>query len=174
LAIVGMSLDDEFLRKQIENSRRQIKDILWFNSSFDEEQEAWLANARVRKVEMPWSDFWAFWGDQPVAIDEAELHVAWWLALALEEVGGGHLTAFAETMRVIEPDNVPQEYGEPGVPTRSRPAHENGVGRRAGRRIPTHSRRPITLLQYDLPAHDGALYVYYIFMTARNSRRIRS
>jgi hypothetical protein len=43
-----------------------------------------------------------------------------------------------------------------------------------GRRIPTRSRRPITFHQYDLPVHDGALYGYYIFMTARDSRRMQN
>ena len=56
----------------------------------------------------------------------------------------------------------------------TRRLHRNGVVGSTGRRIPTHSRRPITFLQYDLPAHGGALYVYYIFMTARDSRRIHN
>jgi len=124
LAIVGMSLDDEFLQRQIEKGRDDIQEVLWFNSSFDESHRAWAAKVRVQLIEAPWTEFWQFWAQQHVAIDEKNLHAAWSLALtlALEEVQGGHLTAFAQTLREISPENVPgfldlaREYGELGGP----------------------------------------------------------
>ena len=124
LAIVGMSLDDEFLQRQIENGRRDIREVLWFNSSFEESHRAWAAKINVRLIETPWPDFWSFWTKQNVALDEKNLHAAWSLALslALEEVRGGHLTAFAQTLRRISPEDerkcldLAQEFGEPGRP----------------------------------------------------------
>jgi hypothetical protein len=124
LAIVGMSLDDEFLQRQIEKGRDDIQEVLWFNSSFEENNRAWAAKAGVQLIEVPWAEFWHFWAQQHVAIDEKNLHAAWWLALqlALEEVEGGHLTAFAQTLQEISPENLSgcldlaRESGELGRP----------------------------------------------------------
>src|SRR6267378_7615739 len=44
LAIVGMSLQDEYLRKQISEFRNQINSIVWFNSQFDDLQSWSMCN----------------------------------------------------------------------------------------------------------------------------------
>ncbi len=56
----------------------------------------------------------------------------------------------------------------------TRRLYRNDVVRSTGRRIPTRSRRAITFHHYHLPAHGGALNVYYFFMTARDSRRMHN
>jgi len=122
LVIVGMSLDDEYLRAQIREGRDQIDDIFWFNSAFREDQLDWAEKARVQVVEIPWDDFWAYGTRLRVEINEWQLHVAWWLALtlALDEAQGGHIDKWAQLMKQTDPDRVRRfsqlssEYGERG------------------------------------------------------------
>jgi hypothetical protein len=57
LAIVGMSLQDEYLRSQISEFRNEINSIVWFNSQFDD-LERWAMCNRVEMVQVKWSEFW--------------------------------------------------------------------------------------------------------------------
>src|SRR5262249_27714804 len=60
LAIVGMSLEDAYLREQITRFRNDIQSIFWFNSEFPEEPAKW-ARSKENRVEMlpvSWPEFW--------------------------------------------------------------------------------------------------------------------
>ncbi len=59
LAIVGMSLDDEYLRDQLASFRNQVHQILWFTSDEprpDVARWAWVHD--VECVRSSWPDFW--------------------------------------------------------------------------------------------------------------------
>lgn len=63
LVIVGMSLADTYLRKQLTNFREQVMDIVWFASPPDLKSKAigswaWKNNVRIVEV-LDWHDFWA-------------------------------------------------------------------------------------------------------------------
>lgn len=56
LAIVGMSLQDQYLRDQISKFRNQIGSIIWFNSNFGG-LKIWAACNTVEIVQVEWSQF---------------------------------------------------------------------------------------------------------------------
>jgi hypothetical protein len=93
LAIVGMSLDDEHLRKQITQYRSGIKAIYWFNSSFTHADLNWAQAAGIRLVEAPWPSFWDLWSRVPVACSDDQLLRAWHFVVdeATTELEGGAL-----------------------------------------------------------------------------------
>jgi hypothetical protein len=97
LAIVGMSLDDHYLREQIEQFRANIGPIYWFNSQFPDELASWAERSDIVRVCCPWSDFWQFWRglvtDKSIQFDGGGLETAWYLAVsqAVEETDGGYL-----------------------------------------------------------------------------------
>ena len=63
LAIVGMSLDDDYLREQIESFRASIGLIYWFNSQFTDDKSSWAEKHRITTVRSAWRDFWQHWAD---------------------------------------------------------------------------------------------------------------
>jgi hypothetical protein len=75
LAIVGMSLQDEYLRKQISEFRNQIHSILWFNSQFGDLQ-TWAMRNGVEMVPVKWSEFWEQWNTTDVP--KNGLMIAWY------------------------------------------------------------------------------------------------
>lgn len=101
LAIVGMSLKDKYLRQHIQSFRSQIKDVLWFDSSFDDASRSWAQNHDVKLVLMPWSNFWKSWASLGVRLDETELCAAWYLTIleASHELEGGALGAFSRSFK---------------------------------------------------------------------------
>lgn len=63
LYIVGMSLDDDYLRTHLAAFRSQIKRVYWFTpfdlaSTADLERWCWTSRVEVVKVATDWSDFW--------------------------------------------------------------------------------------------------------------------
>jgi hypothetical protein len=60
LAIVGMSLEDAYLRTQIESFREQIQTIIWFTTApLRDELSEWSHRARIDVVRASsWPDFW--------------------------------------------------------------------------------------------------------------------
>ncbi len=94
LAIVGMSLDDAYLREQIALHRASLRSVYWFNSAFPPALQAWAEAHDVTTVTVPWADFWAHWSAVRVALDEAELARAWYATIdeAAAEAEGGPLT----------------------------------------------------------------------------------
>lgn len=102
LAIVGMSLDDQYLKDQIERYRSDIGEVLWFNERWPDGTKDWAQRHDVRVVDVPWARFWALWpalhGDQ---VEEAGLLAAAWLAasLAAEEAAGGSAHGLVEQLQ---------------------------------------------------------------------------
>jgi len=58
LVIVGMSLEDEYLRQQLRSFRSQIGTIYWFVDSATEGTKAWAWQNDLTLVEQPWPAFW--------------------------------------------------------------------------------------------------------------------
>ena len=102
LAIVGMSLEDAYLREQITRFRNGIQSIFWFNSEFPEEPAKW-ARSKENRIEMlpvSWPEFWNWWKDRAHKPDEGGLYAAWYRTLseASEEVQGGEATLLARLL----------------------------------------------------------------------------
>lgn len=100
LVIVGMSLDDEYLRDQIEHYRQSIGAIYWFNSQFSSELSSWAANLGITCVRSPWNELWQRWSQLPIELDRNQLAMAWWLAVdeAVEEAEGGVRGSLARSL----------------------------------------------------------------------------
>jgi hypothetical protein len=129
LAIVGMSLGDAYLRRQIEQSRGTLGEVYWFDSQFAGELAHWAALNNITTVHVDWREFWNHWRQLPVEIDRSELAAAWYLTVAeaTEEAEGGPLGSLQRSLS--EHTNVPpslaslarsmaeagQGAGEPGV-----------------------------------------------------------
>ncbi len=59
LVIVGMSLEDEYLRKQIEGFRSQIGTVIWFVSDDpSDETRKWAWKNSINMIKGSWSKFW--------------------------------------------------------------------------------------------------------------------
>ncbi|HEV3209878.1 MAG TPA: SIR2 family protein [Chthoniobacterales bacterium] len=119
LAIVGMSLQDDYLREQISEFRNQIGSILWFNNRFGD-LAIWAMCNKVDLVQVEWSEFWEKFN--PADVPPEHLTIAWYRLVceAAEEMAGGraHLMAksipdaflsekmFAESARIGEPGKL--------------------------------------------------------------------
>jgi hypothetical protein len=63
LWICGMSLDDEYLRKELATYRRQINRIRWFNTPHDlAKHETWARQNDITAVPVDWRVFWQLVG----------------------------------------------------------------------------------------------------------------
>ena len=100
LAIVGMSLDDEYLRDHLQRYRASIGPIYWFNSHFPPELSAWAEAHGVTTVQVDWGEFWAQWRET-VKLESCDLAAAWYLAIseATEEAEGGSLGSLQRSLR---------------------------------------------------------------------------
>lgn len=58
LAIVGMSLEDAYLREQIRSFREQIATVYWFVDGCTDGTRAWAWANDITLVEQPWPKFW--------------------------------------------------------------------------------------------------------------------
>lgn len=113
LAIVGMSLDDEYLRKHIESFRTNIGQIYWFNSQFPEQLVSWAERWKIIRVLCQWSDFWDYWQglvhDKSIQFERGGLETAWYLAVseAADEAEGGYLGSLQRSLAQtqIAPDS---------------------------------------------------------------------
>jgi hypothetical protein len=100
LAIVGMSLDDDYLRTHIESFRASVGPIYWFNSHFPDRLALWARAHDVTMVRAEWREFWECWGGLPIDLDERELAAAWYLVVsqAVEEAEGGALSGLQRSI----------------------------------------------------------------------------
>jgi hypothetical protein len=91
LAIVGMSLDDDYLRNHIERFRGSIGTIFWFNSDFSDELSSWAEKYEITRVRSAWNEFWQRWNELPIELDQNQLAMAWYMAVneAVGEAEGG-------------------------------------------------------------------------------------
>lgn len=142
LAIVGMSLEDEYLRKQITSFRGDIRAIYWFNSEFKEAPAEWARNNRVEMLAVNWPEFWNWWfEDRAWEVNEEGLCAAWYRALleAWAEVNGGAATSlarlFADMGRDSRLPEIASELGETGEPVAEDLAALSEVVHEVGRRI---------------------------------------
>jgi hypothetical protein len=132
LAIVGMSLDDEYLRRQITSFRANVGSIYWFNSQFPDALAAWANDNDVTIVRSEWRDFWKVWRDMPVDLNDQDLAAAWYLTVseAVEEAEGGSLGNLQRSLKgtkAAENENfvkvaeysarIGADLGEPATPT---------------------------------------------------------
>ena len=97
LMIVGMSLQDEYLRKQIYEFRNQIHSIFWFNSQFGG-LETWAMCNKVEMVQITWSEFWEHLNTTDVP--EEGLMIAWYRVVleAADELSGGTAYQIAQSI----------------------------------------------------------------------------
>jgi SIR2-like domain len=97
LAIVGMSLQDQYLREQISKFRDQICSIIWFNERFGD-LEVWARCNRVDMVQGKWSEFWQDWNTTNVP--QEGLLIAWYRMVreAAEELSGGTAYQMAQSI----------------------------------------------------------------------------
>jgi hypothetical protein len=96
LAIVGMSLQDKYLRDQITEFRSQIDSIIWFNSSFSNHLALWARCTKVEMVQVQWSEFWERWNAADVL--EEGLMNAWCRVVdeAVDELSGGRWKSLSD------------------------------------------------------------------------------
>jgi len=117
LAIVGMSLQDEYLRKQIQKFRSQIDSITWFNSQFGD-LEIWARCNQVEMVWVEWSKFWDAWSAADVPEKDLMIACCRVVDAAAEELSGGRAYRMAQLISDDFLRNKMLEYstriGEPG------------------------------------------------------------
>ena len=97
LAIVGMSLQDKYLREQITEFRNQIDSIIWFNSQFGD-LAVWARCTNVEMVQVQWSEFWERWN--AVNVPQEGLLIAWYRTVyeAAAELSGGRAHQMANSI----------------------------------------------------------------------------
>src|SRR5271165_198616 len=95
LAIVGMSLQDEYLRKQIHQFRSQIDSITWFNSQFGD-LEIWARCNQVEMVWVEWSKFWEAWSTADVPEKDLMIACCRVVDAAAKELSGGSAYQMAQ------------------------------------------------------------------------------
>jgi hypothetical protein len=140
LAIVGMSLDDVYLREQITAFRSDLNEIFWFNSTFNDEPATWARENDVHMLQVEWPEFWQWWlDDRGFEVDENHLHAAWYRVLreAWNEVRGGAAFEMGNSLGPIGDDldlvQRSKYLGEPGRPAEGVEAVANVVDRVASR-----------------------------------------
>jgi hypothetical protein len=124
LAIVGMSLEDDYLRDHLSSFRKDIGSIFWFNSEFPKAPAEWAKENDVEMVPVTWREFWNWWlRDRRHEIDEAGLCAAWYRTLseASDEALGGAVTQLASSLAAVGIDNTSllktaEALGEVGKP----------------------------------------------------------
>jgi hypothetical protein len=108
LGIVGMSLEDQYLREQIERFRASVGPIYWFNNQFSDELSSWANKHGITMVRSEWSDFWQRWRSlpiDPIDLKPHDLAAAWYLAVseAVQETEGGELGSFERSLSQMQP-----------------------------------------------------------------------
>jgi len=116
LVIVGMSLEDDYLRQQIQEFRRSLGNIYWFNSQFQEQQAMWARQQDITTVQADWSDFWKLWCALPIDIARSDLCVAWYLAVseAADEIEGRSLVSLERSLLGRPRADAESNTGKPG------------------------------------------------------------
>jgi len=108
LWIVGMSVDDAYLRAQLTAHREQIRQVRWFNSETElRKHEAWARDARVTLVPVVWPEFWSTVGcELGPQVRRAGVMTAWShvLTVAIQELTRGGPSQELETLARLIPD----------------------------------------------------------------------
>jgi hypothetical protein len=114
LAIVGMSLDDEYLREQLEEHRGGVENVYWFVNELPTKHDDWASRNQITTVLVDWPEFWAHWLDLPIELDQKELSVAWYLAVkeATVEAEGGELGSLERSLSQLPRSNIPPSLAE--------------------------------------------------------------
>lgn len=82
LAIVGMSLEDVYLREQLETFRGQISRVFMFTDvAVSGATARWAWKNDVTVVESPWDEFWKSTAQVLPGPDEVRLHSSWLMLL---------------------------------------------------------------------------------------------
>jgi SIR2-like protein len=112
LVIVGMSLDDAYLRRQIEHFRTSIGSIYWFNSQFSRQLSSWASKLDIHCVSAPWDAFWQVWERLPTDLDQNQLVTAWHMAVeeAVEETEGGSLGGLERSLESTAAKDTPDSF----------------------------------------------------------------
>jgi hypothetical protein len=151
LAIVGMSLQDEYLREQLERFRLQLKRIVWFDSQFDPTLLRWAQVNNVNAVLINWHAFWDDWAKLDIQVDEPGICAAWYRVLeeAAQEAEGGALGHLSRVLAQKDPahlseglkkmaarqKDLAERAGEPGTPQMFLNMKPHEVLSRVGARI---------------------------------------
>jgi hypothetical protein len=100
LVVVGMSLQDRYLRDHIATYRENLENVYWFNSEFSDDLVKWADRTSITRVPVKWTEFWNHWRSLPCEVSEPDLAKAWYLAVceAVEEVEGGGLGALERSL----------------------------------------------------------------------------
>lgn len=99
LVIVGMSLEDVYLRKQIEDFRTQIRQIIWFVS--DDPSDAikkWAWKNSIEMIKVSWPEFWHAVDQTLSCQDEESLLRSWHYVVkrCFEMKNERHINPFAD------------------------------------------------------------------------------
>jgi hypothetical protein len=110
LAIVGMSLEDAYLREQVELFREQIKSIFFFTANPPVDSIAeWSWRNGIRTVVAPWDRFWKAVATELPGPNELDLHLAWLSVLLAACSSSGTPTANGINVLINELDAKPEE-----------------------------------------------------------------
>jgi hypothetical protein len=141
LLIVGMSLDDEYLRSQIKEFRSSLGAVYWFDSQFSESAGAWADCNRITRIKVDWSDFWSYWGELRVEMTQTDLERAWYLAVsqAAEEAAGG---SFGALLRSAGQHSRDAEAGSELLKLAEKLATVGGQAGETGEVITVRGRKP--------------------------------
>lgn len=101
LVIVGMSLNDAYLRGQITKFRQQIRKIIWFQADTNPELLDWACCAGIDVVTVEWPDFWQQLDKCLPPPDQTEA-LAGWEAVMTEAWCTLHGGSIIEIKRFIE------------------------------------------------------------------------
>jgi len=83
LVIVGMGLNDDYLREQVERFRGQIRDIFLFTDRQPESAVGeWVWRNHVRVITAPWEKFWQSVRRELPPPEEIPLRMSWLTALS--------------------------------------------------------------------------------------------
>ena len=118
LAIVGMSLEDEYLRDQLSQFRRQIRQVFWFVQQGAKRNKIheWASRARIELVEVDsWEDFWdaaSFLSPRTDEHEEPSLLDSWKFTCSQAE---GHLWGNTRQIKDFIEKQVPTERLPPEI-----------------------------------------------------------
>jgi len=115
LVIMGMSLEDKYLREQLGNFRNQLREILWFVGAnpIDEIILKWASDYKINIVEVgDWPGFWSEIESTLPKPNEVELLQTWrgLISSALHELSTSTFTRSLSHLPKNTPDHIRQAY----------------------------------------------------------------
>ncbi len=116
LVIMGMSLEDEYLRNQISDFRQQLRKVLWFVGSLSEknrEIRKWAINNKIEVIEIEnWTSFWKSVESTLPGPNEIELLGTWRLLVnsSFYELSTSVITRALNNLPESTPEHIRQAY----------------------------------------------------------------